>query len=426
MIFTMETSEQISRRLFSRTTHGIKLGLERMRSASESIGDPHKEYKSFHVAGTNGKGSVCAYLESCLRGLGFKTGLFTSPHILTFEERFILNGKPVAGNAWVDVYKDLEKVIEERELTFFEAATIIAMELFRREKVDWAVFETGLGGRLDATNILRPRVAVITKLAMDHMQYLGNDLESVAREKLGIVKRGVPLVMAEPQEPSVRKLALGWCLQNASRCQFVSASSAQEIGCDAGQPWFTYHDRKIELPLAGGYQILNAIVAIKALATAGFKDIETIALGICSTRLPGRFQTAEVRGKTVVFDVGHNPDAAQSFIETLAAVFPEKSVCIITGIMKDKDATGIFEQYCKKASRIVLTRPNIDRSSETGELRGKIPEWFMGEVVEVQKVGEAVEMAVSSSYDVICIVGSFYTVGEGMQKLGVTSYPELK
>jgi dihydrofolate synthase / folylpolyglutamate synthase len=422
----METSEQISRRLFSRTTHGIKLGLERMRSASESIGNPHKEYKSFHVAGTNGKGSVCAYLESCLRGLGFKTGLFTSPHILAFEERFILNGKPVASNAWVEVYKDLEKVIEERELTFFEAATLIAMELFKREKVDWAVFETGLGGRLDATNILRPKVAVITKLAMDHMQYLGNDLESVAREKLGIVKRGVPLVMAEPQEPSVRKLALGWCLQNASRCQFVSATSALEAGTNAAGSWFTYHKQKFEVPLAGDYQILNALVAIKTLVTAGFNNFETIARGIGSTHLPGRFQTAEVRGETVVFDVGHNPNAAQSFVETLSAVFPEKSVCIVTGIMKDKDAAGIFEQYCKKASRIVLTRPNIDRSSETGELRMKIPDWYKGEIVEVQNVGEAVESALSSSYDIVGIVGSFYTVGEGMEKLGVTPYPEFK
>ena len=169
----METSSRIiSQRLFLRTTHGIKLGLDRMRAAADRIGNPQDQYPSVHIAGTNGKGSVCAYLDSCLRRMGFKSGLFTSPHIVDFEERFIINGRPVASESWVAVYRDIEPVIEELGLTFFEAATLIAFELFKREKVEWAVFETGLGGRLDATNIIRPEAAVVTRLAMDHMDLL--------------------------------------------------------------------------------------------------------------------------------------------------------------------------------------------------------------------------------------------------------------
>jgi dihydrofolate synthase/folylpolyglutamate synthase len=419
----METSSQISQRLFSRTTHGIKLGLERMQTASQRLDNPQNAYKSIHVAGTNGKGSVCAYLESCLRRLGFTTGLFTSPHIVDFEERFIINGAPVSGEKWAGVYRDLEQVILELDLTFFEAATLIAFELFKRENVEWAIFETGLGGRLDATNILRPKVSVITRVAMDHMDFLGSDLASIAKEKLGIVKHGVPVVMAEPQEPEVRKLALAWCLQNGCRCEFVSDLMAQDMDASGPGESFTWHDRKFDLPLTGRYQVRNALVAVRTLNTAGFKDLAVIAEGIGSTVLPGRFQVLRIRGKTIVFDVGHNPDAAQSFAETLAAVFTNAAPCLVIGIMKDKDAAGIFEQYCKKASKIILTRPNVERSAMTGELRTKIPAWFNGDVFEIDCVGDAVDAALASECDVICIAGSFYTVGEGMIKLGVAPYP---
>jgi dihydrofolate synthase/folylpolyglutamate synthase len=419
----MESSQQIALRLFSRTTHGIKLGLERMQTAAQRLDNPQNKYRSIHVAGTNGKGSVCAYLESCLRRMGFTTGLFTSPHIVDFEERFIINGAPVSGEKWVGVYRDLEQIINELGLTFFEAATLIAFELFKRENVEWAIFETGLGGRLDATNILRPSVSVITKIAMDHMDFLGNDLAAIAGEKIRIVKQGVPLVMAEPLEPGIRKLALAWCLQNGSRCQFVSESMAQEAATSGCGPAFTWHDQKFKLPLAGRYQIQNALAAIRALNIAGFNDLAIIAEGVHSTVLPGRFQVLQMRGKTIVFDVGHNPDAAQSFVETLASVLPDAAPCLVTGIMKDKDAAGIFEHYCKKASRIILTRPDVERSADTGELRSKVPAWFKGDVVEIGRVGDAVDAAIASECDVVCVAGSFYTVGEGMEKLGVAPYP---
>jgi dihydrofolate synthase / folylpolyglutamate synthase len=418
----MESSQQIALRLFSRTTHGIKLGLERMQTAAQRLDNPQNGYKSIHVAGTNGKGSVCAYLESCLRRMGFTTGLFTSPHIVDFEERFIINGTPVSSEKWVGVYRDLEQIINELGLTFFEAATLIAFQLFKRENVEWAIFETGLGGRLDATNILRPKVSVITRIAMDHMDFLGNDLAAIAREKLGIVKRGVPLVMAEPQEPDIRKLALVLCLQNGSQCQFVSESMAQEAAASSSGPAFTWHHQKFELPLAGRYQIQNALVAICAMSSAGFSDLSVISEGVQSAVLPARFQVLKMGEKTIVFDVGHNPDAVKSFVNTLAAVFPDAAVCLVTGIMKDKDAAEMFEQYCKKASRIILTRPDVERSADTGELRSKLPAWFKGNVVEIGRVNDAVDAALASECGVVCVAGSFYTVGEAMEKLGVAPY----
>ena len=357
--------------------------------------------------------------------MGFKTGLFTSPHIVDFEERFIINGRPVASESWVAVYRDIEPVIEELGLTFFEAATLIAFELFKREKVEWAVFETGLGGRLDATNILRPEAAVVTRLAMDHMDLLGNDLVAIAREKLGIVKAGVPLVMAEPDELEIRKLALDLCLQNGNRCQFVSASMAREIGQAGGTSWFTYDNQRYDLPLAGTYQIANALVAICALNAVGFENKVAIAEGIKSAFLPGRFETVEVKGKTVVFDVSHNPDAAKAFAETYEANFPGRKACLVTGIMKDKDAAGILRCYCSVASKIILTRPDVERSAGTAELKAKLPANFTGDIVEIPFVSEAVNAGIESGEDVICVAGSFFTVGEAMKALGIEPYGKM-
>lgn len=418
----METSLQISNRLFLRTTQGIKLGLDRMQAAAAKIGNPQNSYKSFHVAGTNGKGSVCAYLESCLRGVGFSTGLFTSPHIIDFEERFIIGGRPVSSSAWVAVYQDLERVIEEFELTFFEASTLICFELFKREKVEWAVFETGMGGRLDATNVLMPRVSVIAKIAMDHMSFLGNDLESIAREKLGIAKPQTPLVMIAPDEPAIRKLALQWCYQNKISCELIALDSAKRLELVQGRFRFEYRNQAFCLPFAGRHQVLNALAAISALTAAGLNNMEAIAAGIGSTNLPGRFQEFRAQGKTVVFDVGHNPDAAASFVKTLLATYPDSSVSIVTGIMKDKDIAGILKWYCSVASRLLLASPRVERSADTTELRACVPHEFAGVILESKSVAAAADSALASPEEIVCIVGSFYTVAEGMIALGQRPY----
>jgi dihydrofolate synthase/folylpolyglutamate synthase len=418
----MESSEQISRRLFLRTPHGIKLGLDRICEAAKRCGNPHTAYPSLHVAGTNGKGSVCAYLESSLRRLGFKTGLFTSPHIVRFEERFIINGKPITPEKWVEVFRDTERIIDELDLTFFEAATLLAFELFKREKVQWAVFETGMGGRLDATNILAPAVSVITRIAMDHMEYLGNDLSSIAKEKLGIVKKGVPLVMAEPLEPEIKAMATEWRRQTGGKCILVSNSMAQTTGIIEGRHCFIYRNREFILPLAGPYQIQNSLCAISTLIAAGFNDLERIAAGIAKTFLPGRFHRVTCNDKTVVFDVGHNPDAAQSFIDALTQTYPGRKICMVTGIMKDKDGAGVIEQYCKKASRVILTKPECERSAETARLRLAVPDWYKGEIAEIRHVADAVSAAMKSPEEIVCVAGSFFTVGEGMTALGVEPY----
>lgn len=420
----MDESQTIAQRLFSRTTHGIKLGLERMQMAAARLGDPQKSYDSIHVAGTNGKGSTCAYVEAVLRSQGHRTGLFTSPHIVSFEERFIVSGKPVSSGQWVGVYRDLESTIEKLGLTFFEAATLIAFELFKREKVDFAVFETGMGGRLDATNILAPRACAITRIAMDHMNFLGNDLVSIAGEKLGIVKTGVPCIMALPEALEVVTLAQTVCREKQSILSFAnSATEASDIELSGNGVSCTYRDQRFGLPLSGIHQVQNALVAIKTLNAVGIDDLKKISSAMAKTFLPGRFHIEMHKGKTIVFDVGHNPDAAQSFIETCGRRFGETSMAMVIGVMKDKDLEGMLTHFCKKAKRIILTRPDVERSADTEILKSNIPAWFKGPVYEIPSVPDAVVAVLTSPEELVGIVGSFFTVGEAMVSLGIWPYP---
>jgi dihydrofolate synthase / folylpolyglutamate synthase len=417
-------AESVRRHLFSLSSRGIKYDLDRMLSAIEACGNPQKAYSCFHVAGTNGKGSVCSYLESCLRCCGFKTGLFTSPHLVRFEERFMINGIPVDEPLWLRVYRDLQAKIDRFRLTFFEASTLIAFEIFKREKVGWAVFETGLGGRFDATNVVVPAVSVITRVAMDHMEYLGNDCASIAGEKLGIAKRGVPLIMFEPEDAGIKTLAVKHCEKTGAPCRFVNKSG--ETGCiaDADGASFRFDGNNYRINLPGEFQVDNALLALAALKAAGLsgENPGAIAEGLSHAWLPGRFQTTEVRGRPVVFDVGHNPDAARAFCLSLRERFKTQSICLILGIMKDKDIAGMMAHYVTVAWRIICTAPATDRAAAPETIKNMVPETFNNGLSVASTVAAAVEAALASPEEVICIAGSFFTVGEAMRYLNVNPY----
>jgi dihydrofolate synthase/folylpolyglutamate synthase len=420
----MERAAAIREHLFSHTTPGIKYDLDRMVAASAALGNPHRCYPCFHVAGTNGKGSVCTYLEAGARACGHKTGLFMSPHLVRFEERFLINGRPLAEEAWLPVYDDLRGIIDDLRLTFFEATTLMACELFRRENVGWAVFETGMGGRLDATNIVTPRVAVITRLAMDHAEYLGDSLPAVASEKLGIVKEGVPCIMAGPLDPAVELLAYAVCRGKRAELRVIDGACASECAVDAGGAYFTFGSMRYRINLAGGYQVTNALVALAALQEAGFGDHAAIAGGLEAARLPGRFQSAAVRGKRVIFDVGHNPDAAATFCgalkERLLRESPQlPSISIVIGIMKDKEYTAMLPHYASLARRLILARPATGRAADTAELRRAVPAGFTGECLEFRNIADAVDAAIEGPGAIVVIAGSFFTVGEAMRRLGI-------
>lgn len=419
----MTASSEITRRLFSLATRGIKYDLNRMKRAVSRLGNPEYTCTCFHVAGTNGKGSVCAYLEAMLRRAGLKTGLFTSPHLVRFEERFIINGIPVESRAWVDVYETLQPVIEELHLTFFEATTLMAFELFKRERVEWAVYETGLGGRLDATNVVVPRVSIITTVDMDHQEFLGNDLHSIAGEKLGIVKHRTPLVMALPRDAGVRDCALIHALRNETVVTFVDErEAADRTAAGEGGSSFLWRDQRFVIGANGDYQVHNALLALNGLVAAGFMDLAAMGEGLCDARLPGRFHIVKAKGKTAVFDVGHNPQAVSRFCTAFAGRFGRERVCCVIGIMKDKDIAGIMPYFARIGARVIATAPAINRAASPETLLAALPADYAGSAIGIADLPKAVETAFAGDEEIVCIAGSFHTVGEAMVTLGIEPY----
>jgi dihydrofolate synthase / folylpolyglutamate synthase len=418
----MQSREEIIRHIFSLTARGIKYDLERMRTAVQRLGNPHTAYKSIHVAGTNGKGSTCAFIASILQCNGIRTGLYTSPHIVDFEERFIIDGKPVSIDTWLAVYQDIEPVIADLTLTFFEIATLVAFELFRRLQVEFAVFETGMGGRLDATNVITPQASVITSLDIDHTEYLGHDRLSIAREKLGIVKREVPLVMIRPHYEPVLELAQETCNQANAPLHFISLDVCDQIDEDAGRTVFEYEQTAFHPPLAGRYQVLNALCAIKTAELLGYDRPYLLAKGIDTAFLPGRFQVIIAKNRTVVFDVAHNPQAAQALAHTLEKRFSDEKICIIIGIMKDKDIRNILAELSRVAGTFIFTQPKIDRASPAQALPEQLPQNASARYLIEPNIPIAITKTFEMTTGPVCITGSFYTVGEAMQSLGIKPY----
>jgi len=407
-------------RLFSLVNKGIKYDLNRMFKAASLCGDPQKAYKSVHVAGTNGKGSTCAYIESVLRQAGYKTGLYTSPHITNFEERFRINGIDIDESVWLDVYKDQQKIIDDLGLTFFEAATLMSFQIFKRCNVDYAVFEVGMGGRLDATNIITPEVSVITKLSLDHQEYLGGTIEKIAGEKLGIVKPGVPVVMLEPQSPPVRSLAEKKCKETGSDLTFVNTSSAGDIVCTNNGVSFWRNNHQYDISLFGEHQVQNALLALNALQKVEDFNYDLLYNGMKSASIQGRFQIVNIDGRTIVIDVGHNPDAMEVLTKAIDARFPGKSILFVAGMMKDKDTSSTIEILAKNASTLYFAKPKTERAAEAADLRAIAESFgFRGRCIAEQSVGAALRRAVKEAHprhDVICVTGSFYTAAEAIEQ----------
>jgi len=298
----------------------------------------------------------------------------------------------------------------------------MSFELFKRNNVEWAIFETGLGGRLDATNIITPQVSVITGIAMDHTDYLGSTLIAIAHEKLGIVKRGIPLVFAKNREHAINKLATRACNEMNSTITLCSIDEAQNV-CETGDGTvFDWDGGCYKIPLRGLHQIKNAVTALNALKCAGFTDYEITHNGLQNNFIPGRFHVVEYKGKQLIFDVGHNPDAASVVADAIKSRFSDIPVVFIVGVMKDKDYSGIIAQLMPCASHILFTKPDTSRAAESIELLDAVPEMYKDRCSVIDTVQMAFESACDREESVICITGSFYTVGEAYRAAGIKPF----
>jgi dihydrofolate synthase / folylpolyglutamate synthase len=378
--------------LFGTQEKGVKLGLDNIRRLLEALDNPQRNLRFFHVAGTNGKGSVCALLESILRAQGFKTGLFTSPHLVRFNERIQVGGKAIADESIVSGIERIRALIDEKHHpTFFEITTALALDYFREQEVEFVLLETGLGGRMDATNVVTPVVSILTSIDLDHQKWLGATRAEIAYEKAGIIKRGVPVV-------SVPQLA---------EVSVVIERVAQEK-----ETVVTYVEGPVThwpVSLPGSHQRVNAAAAIKAIQLAGIRaGQEAIKFGLANAIWPGRFQTIDQK---FILDGAHNVSATKRLVQTWREQFGAERPVIIFGGLADKDLAAMAAILGEIALHFFLAPINSPRAAAPFEVQEMLPEG--ASFTLCSSMEDALERAKVWPAPVL-ITGSLFLAGEAL------------
>ena len=336
--------------LFSLNRHGIKLGLEHTYSLLKFLDNPHDKITTIHVAGTNGKGSTCAHIESVLRYSGYKVGIYTSPHLIHFNERIKVNGIAIADKEIVCFLNKALDKIKEIESTFFETTTVMAFDYFKKQNVDIAVIETGLGGRLDATNVIHPSISVITSISKDHTEILGNSLEEIAIEKSGIIKDGVPLVIYQ-QDDKIMDIFQNKMSSYNTSMKISKKPNNININLDGTQ--FTINNQDYITPLLGSHQACNAALAINVIRQFDpDMQYDNIYNGIKKVFWPGRMQKIT---KNIFYDVSHNENGLKKTLETLKKLYPHYNIYGLFCIKKDKDLKSLKDLLIKNFTTLFVS-----------------------------------------------------------------------
>ena len=474
--------------LYNLRKQGIKLGLDNIFRLMSAFENPHSSFPSIHIAGTNGKGSTSAIIASVLRALGLKVGLFTSPHLVSFTERIRVNHEEITEHEVVNLAEEIRGEIEHLQFsdssfspTFFEVITAMALLYFKRKRIDIAVIEVGMGGRLDATNIIIPEVSVITSIGYDHREFLGSTLEEITHEKAGIIKEGIPVVVssqslevlevieAKAGEMNTRVYLYGRDFSSVLKREDISGIYFDYFSNDS----FMIPD--LYLPLTGEHQMQNASVAIKAIMVALNKKYEkrrngeteedfisAIRKGLLATKWPGRLEMIK-DNPPILIDGAHNAAAAVALSHTLSKTFLGKyeNIILVFGIMSDKDIEGIMKPLLPLASEIILTSPNYERAASPDRLATIAASLGFPHVQIAPTVKDALELAqnicqqstvssqqsapppspsplegagrgggeprdftidrrLSTADYLIVVTGSFYTIGEAKECIGYT------
>jgi dihydrofolate synthase/folylpolyglutamate synthase len=399
--------------------------LDRVHRLLALLGDPHHSFQAVHLAGTKGKGSTAAIVESILRAAGLRTGLYTSPHLHTFRERIQVGGDLIPEAEVVRLVEKMRPLVAQVEdITTFEVMTALAFAWFAEQGVQWAVVEVGLGGRLDATNVLIPAVAVITSLSLDHMAILGDTLAQIAQEKAGIVKPGVPVVSA-PQAGEALAVIEAACLQQKAPLTLVGRDWTWARGqADLeGQAFTLYHHRQavtgLWLPLLGEHQVVNAATAVAAVAllqqAGAAVPLAAIRDGLRSVRWPGRLEILG-RAPVVVVDSAHNGDSAQKLMAALRATFRFRRLILILGASPDHATPVLMEALLCGTDRAIATRSRHPRAAAPAQLQAQAES--LGFHLEVSEtVAGALEAALvdADPSDLICCTGSVFVAAEARE-----------
>ena len=424
-----------------------KFDLAHMRTLLAALENPERRFPAILIAGTNGKGSTAATLDAILQASGLNTGLYTSPHLMRLNERIRIKGEAVSDDTFAMLHdmvdRTAERLVSEGDLpwhpSFFEMMTAIAFEHFARAKVDIAVLEVGMGGRLDATNVVDPVVSVITDISLDHQKFLGNTVAEIAREKAGIIRPG-GVVVTLPQQPQANDVIGNAILDVQARVvnavpyvppvspasrQYAIASPPNAAPVERYPLQVMGEEISVETPLLGRHQLRNIALAVataEELARQGFPvTARSIETGVRNTHWPGRFQVVAASGlrPQFVFDAAHNPAGAWALRSTLSTLYEGRRLIFVFGVMRDKAMGEIAEILFPLAERVILTQADNPRSATPEEIRQCTR--VLADVEEAQSLTAAIEraQALAGGDGIVVVTGSIYLVGEAMSRLGI-------
>jgi len=409
----------------------VNYDLRRMEELLFRLGNPHLAARSVHIAGTKGKGSVAAMVTAVLTASGYTTGLYTSPHLNDLRERIRVDGELITEEELVALVERLKPEVEAvnekatyGELTTFELLTALGFAHFKLKGVDFQVLEVGLGGRLDATNVIQPEVGIITSISFDHTEVLGSSLTEIAREKAGIIKPG-SMVVTSPQADEVAQVIEKAC--RSCKAELIKVGSDvvwQSLGFDAERQSLEVKGRlgnyRLSIPLLGRYQLENAataVAALEVLAGRGFNiSRDSIVSGLAKASWPGRFQILSRRPLLVV-DGAHNPDSARKLRQSLVQYFDFARAILVIGVSSDKDVAGIISELVPLFDKVIVTRSRHPRAMALEQLIATFRRYGV-EVQAVEAVSEALSLALSmaGTGDLVCVAGSLFVVGEAIEQ----------
>lgn len=412
--------------LFSLQKFGIKFGLNSTEKILAQLGNPERRLRCIHVGGTNGKGSTAAMLSSLLKQHGLRVGLYTSPHLVRFTERFRINDQEVAPERILDIFERVRAVLDKREPpTFFEVVTAMAFLYFAEEEVDWAIIEVGMGGRLDATNVITPKVSIITNVSYDHQEHLGNTLSAIAREKAGIIKDETPVITGARQ-PAVVGLLKATCSKHQT--SLFRLGTDFRVRRTAGNGFFLYQGLKrrwpsLEVNLIGAHQTGNAALALAALEVLEKEgeisiDSEAVQKALRNVHWPARLEVLQ-KDPMIILDGAHNSPGAESLRDSLRQCFKYQNLHLVIGIMADKDIRGILRRLLPLAETAIFTQPRYSRAANPENLR-RLARPYIQKHYVIPDLASAIQQAklLAGPDDLICITGSLYFAGEVKEFFG--------
>ncbi len=397
-------------------------GLERVRKLCDLLYNPENKCKTIHVAGTNGKGSVCAHLESVYKTAGVKTGLYTSPHLVRVNERFRIDGKEIEDNELFRLVETISKVSKQNNIkpTEFEILTAVAFLWFSENNCDIVILETGLGGRFDATNVVTsPLCSVITSISVDHTDFLGNTVEQIAFEKAGIIKDGSPVVIGDFSK--VKETLVAYANQKGSKTFLVDKTAIAEIFHNDMLQKFEYDKKEYEITLLGKHQIQNAVIAIETVETVNKKDKDLfvsndkLKQGLKQTVWNARFQAFCDNYKPIIIDGAHNVAGAKSLAQAIRRHYSGKEFTVIAGVLGDKQWHTMFDIFCEISNDFVLVTPNNPRALPKEEIYNYIESKPKIKAIVEHSLKSAERLALSHKTDGVIICGSLYLAGEYLE-----------